>query len=64
MKQALINLFTITPKKSAFLQGLFVGLFVTMGIFNVADGFFFSKNIWQLNCGVYQILVGALIFKA
>jgi len=63
MKQALINLFTLTPKKAAFIQGLFVGLFVTLGIINIVDGAFFSKNVWQSSTGMYQIIIGAVIFK-
>ena len=63
MKQTLINLFTITPKKAALIQGLFVGLFVAMGLFNCIDGAFFSKNIWQAACGTNQIIVASLIFN-
>ena len=63
MKQALINLFTLTPKKVAFIQGAFVGLFVTVGLFNMVYGTFFEKNSWQATTGLYQIIVGVVIFK-
>ena len=63
MKQKLINLFTITPKKTAFVQGALTGIFFAMGIFNIVDGIFFSKNIWQSATGMYQTIIGAFIFK-
>jgi protein-S-isoprenylcysteine O-methyltransferase Ste14 len=63
MKQALINLFTLTPKKAAFIQGAFVGLFVSLGVFNIIYGAFFEKNTWQTTTGLYQIIIGAVIFK-
>jgi hypothetical protein len=58
------KLTNILKNWSPAFQGVLVGLFVTMGLFNTVDGFFFSKNTWQLNCGVYQIIIGTLIFRS
>ena len=58
------KLTNIAKNWSPILQGILVGLFVSMGLFNVVDGLFFSKNIWQLNSGMYQIIIAGLIFRS
>lgn len=53
----------IKENSTQLIQGLFLGLFLTMGIFNIIDGIFFSKIMWQTNCGVNQIIIGAIMSK-
>jgi hypothetical protein len=53
----------IKENSTQLIQGLFLGLFLTMGIFNIVDGIFFSKIMWQTNCGVNQIIIGAIMSK-
>jgi len=59
--KTLIN--KIKENSSSCIQGLFIGLFLSMGIFNIVDGIFFSKIMWQTNCGVNQIIIGAIMSK-
>jgi len=47
-----------------FIQGMFCGLFVGFGVANVFIGLLSTKDSWQVNCGVNQIIISALIYKA
>jgi hypothetical protein len=60
--KTLIN--KIVENRGVVFQGICCGLFVSFGIVNVVVGIFSTKDSWQINCGVNQIIIAALIYKA